>query len=218
MSKTVEAVIDGKLTNEQLGGYTRRTNELLRRINEGTLNFDWAMDQLQLVVEGHPLGDGTQFPTWRTVNLGTHKTVDELKTAVKAAGHNISDWANDILGKPAFTISKEAKSELELVKLSVAELGFKNGATRKDIYARAIELGLALCPNEVGPQLRLKYDGQPKGEWILVAMEPISDSDGDPNVFHVKRDDDGKSWLYASYDYPDHVWDGSYVWVFARRK
>lgn len=211
MSKTVEAVIDGKVTNEQLGGYTRRTNELLRRINEGTLNFDWV------VVEGRTLGDGTQFPTWRAVKLGTHQTVEDLKVAVKTVGHNISDWSNDILGKPEFTISEE-QSEQELVKLSVAELGFKNGATRKDIYARANELGLALCPNEVGPQLRLQYKDQPKGGGILVAMEPITDSDGDRLVFSVERNDGGESWLDAAYGSPDIVWFGSYVWVFTRRK
>ncbi len=176
------------------------------------------MTQLQSVVEGRKLSvNGTQFPTWRTVTIGTHKTVEELKTAIKQAGCYISDWADDILGKKAFTLSSE-KTEFELVKISVAELGFKNGATLKDIYAKALELGLDKCPAEVGPQLRLQYDDQPKGEWLLIAMEPISDSDGDPLVFYVMRYDDGESWLYASYDDPDYVWDSQNVWVFARRK
>jgi hypothetical protein len=50
---TASAVLDGtKMTDEQLGKLTRRSDELKRRINEGTLEYDWAMDELQQVVEG----------------------------------------------------------------------------------------------------------------------------------------------------------------------
>jgi hypothetical protein len=50
---TANAVLDGtKMDNEQLGKLTRRTDELKRRINEGTLEYDWVMDELQRVIEG----------------------------------------------------------------------------------------------------------------------------------------------------------------------
>ncbi len=50
---TASAVLDGtKMDDEQLGKMTRRTDELKRRINEGTLEYDWVMDELQQVVEG----------------------------------------------------------------------------------------------------------------------------------------------------------------------
>jgi hypothetical protein len=49
---TASAVLDGiKMDNEQLGKLTRRTDELKRRINEGTLEYDWVMDELQRVIE-----------------------------------------------------------------------------------------------------------------------------------------------------------------------
>lgn len=217
MSKTVQAVIDGKLTNEQLGGLTRRTNEIIRRINEGTLGYDWVMNELQRVTEGRGLGDGSQFQTWRTVKLGTHGTVEELKNAITSAGHNISDWSKDILGKPAFTLAGE-ESELELVKVTARELGFSKGATRKDIYNRAIEQGLMICPAEVGPQLRLQYADQPIGEWVIIAMEPIIDSGGDPGMFSVRRDGDGESWLNTYCGNPGSVWGADSVFVFGRRK
>lgn len=128
----------------------------------------------------------------------------------------IGDWGNDILGKPAFTVSSE-EVEVELVVVSVAELGFKDGATRKKIYQRAQEFGLDLCPNEVGPQLRLQYKDQPKGEWLLIAMEPIADSDGYLKVFRVAHDDD-ELWLHGIYGYPDRFWVGGRRFVFVRRK
>lgn len=216
--KTAPAVEDGKLTNEGLGALQRRLNEITRRINEGTLTYDYAMDGLQRTIEGRIAGEPRQWDVWKTLTLGTGlKTADDFRTSLKADGHNIGDYANDILGKPAFTAS-ETKTEVELVLVTVAELGFKSGAKRSDIYAKAQELGLDLCPAEVGPQLRLQYKDQQKGEWILVGMEPITDSDGDLLVVGVLRSDDGESWLDSDSGGPDLVWYADGRWVFLRRK
>ena len=166
--------------------------------------------RMQLVVK--------DFPVWRKLKLGTGlKTADDFRAAIKTAGMNIGDYGNDILGKPAFMVSPD-EVEVELVNVSVAELGFKDGATRADIYKRASELGLELCPNEVGPQLRLQYTDQPNGEWLLVAMEPITDSDRDLNVFLVERNGDGEQWLRGDRGRPGDFWNGDDRWVFLRRK
>lgn len=150
---------------------------------------------------------------WKTLKLGTGlKTADDFRAAIKKIGHRIGDWGNDILGKPTFTVA-DSESEVDLVIRSVAELGFKNGATRKQIYDRALELGLQLCPSEVGPQLRLQYQDQPKGEWLLIAMEPITGSVGYLGVFLVVHGGVGR-WLYASYGRPDDHWLAVDRWVF----
>ena len=156
-----------------------------------------------------------QLKVWKTIKLGTGlKTADDFRRALKDDGFNISDWASDILGKPAFKAADE-DTEVDLVKVTVAELGFKNGARHNQIYERAKELGLGLCPPEVGPQLRLQYQDQPNGEWILVAMEPIVDSDGDPYVFRVARHGSGL-WLDSDWGSPGSFWDPGPRWVFCR--
>lgn len=129
----------------------------------------------------------------------------------------IGDWGNDILGKPAFTVSPEEVGT-DLVMVSNADLGFKDGAKLEDTYARALELGLELCPNEVGPQLRLQYINQPNGEWLLVAMESIVDSNGNRELFSVKRNGNGKQYLNGYGGNPDNVWDADMRFVFCRRK
>ena len=91
-----------------------------------------------------------------------------------------------------------------------------NGATLADIHNRAKELGLELCPAEVGPQLRLQYADQPRGEWLLIAMEPITDSVGDPRIFDVELGDFGR-WLDGLCGDPDGFWFGSGRFVFVRR-
>ena len=158
-----------------------------------------------------------KFKTWKTIKLGTGlKTADDFREVLKDNGFKVSGWANDILGKSAFTVATEG-IEVDLVKVTVVELGFKKGAQRRNqIYERARDLGLELCPPEVGPQLRLQYQDQPNGEWILVAMEPIVDSVGDPGLFHVERYD-SELWLCScGWGYPDYFWDPGDQWVFCR--
>jgi hypothetical protein len=97
----------------------------------------------------------------------------------------ISDDADEILGRPAFPFIKQPV-DLDLVVLSVFELGFGAQAARtdvalgasaevslRDIYARAVSLGFELSPAEVGPVLRLQYLDQPHGEFLEIAMNPV---------------------------------------------
>lgn len=158
---------------------------------------------------------------WKTINLGTGlKTVKDFRHALRDGEFGLSDWASDILGKPAFTVDIALtvlikKTKVDLIKVTVGELGFKKGARRDQIYERAKKLRLELCPPEVGPQLRLQYQDQPNGEWILVAMEPIIDSDGRSRVFSVERHDT-EMWLYCVLARPIDFWDANRLWVFCR--
>jgi hypothetical protein len=149
-----------------------------------------------------------RWNTWKTIKLGTLKNVEEIRQALKASGNSIGDWANDILGKPAFTVS-ETEQDAELVNVSVGELGFKDGARYADICKRANELGLGLCPAEVGPQLRLQFKDQPKSTYVVVTMEAITGSGGDLSVFYVERCGDGDQCLSAIYGYAGCVWDAN---------
>ena len=163
-------------------------------------------------------GSVPEFKVFKTIKLGIPglKTADDFRKSLKDNGFKVGDWANDILGKPAFTVATE-ETELDLVVVSVSELGFKKGATREQIYARAKERGLDLCPAEVGPQLRLQYTDQPNGEWLVIAMEPIRDSDGSLGLFGVEHAGHGL-WLSGYYDDSDNVWGAYDQWVFARSR
>ncbi|MDP3997721.1 MAG: hypothetical protein Q8P73_04450 [bacterium] len=155
-----------------------------------------------------------KLKVWRRIKLGTGlKTADDFRQAIKDNDLRLGDWASDILGKEAFTVAIE-EQEVDLVVMSVKELGFKGNARFDQICARAKELGLELCPAEVGPQLRLQYLDQPKNEWLIIAMEAIRDSDGHLGVFDVEHVDDGR-WLRAGGGDPVSVWypDDRFVFV-----
>lgn len=192
-------------------------NEITFGQMEAIINKLGGMDGVHQFLSGETVvkANDKSFPIWKTIKLGTGlKTADDFSKALKQSGCKIGDWGNDILGKLAFTAS-DTEAEVDLVNVSVAELGFKNGATRKDIYDKTEELGLELCPNEVGPQLRLQYKDQPNGEWLRIAMEPIPDSGGDLFIFRVAHGVDDL-WLHGDNGDPDDFWDGHSRFVFVR--
>src|SRR5215469_651736 len=104
------------------------------------------------------------FQIWRTITLGIYKGVDAYRDAMDSARIKIGVSADEILGRPAFPYAK-MKTDVELAVLSAAELGVESDeASLSDVYERARQVGLELCPAEVGPQLRLDYRNQPLGE------------------------------------------------------
>ena len=154
------------------------------------------------------------FTPWRTLKLGTHRSTESLSKAHTDGGFRIGDRAAQILKKTALA---ETETEIELVLVTVAELGFEKATRRDAIYDRAKELGLDLVPAEAGPQLRRQYANQPMNEWMVMAMEPVAASDGNPRVFYVVRRADGQ-WLDTYYGNPGSLWFPENRWVFARRQ
>lgn len=161
-----------------------------------------------------PPENTVEFTVFKTIKLGTHKLVNDLRQSLKDGGNRIGKWGNDILGK--ITLA-ESEMEVTLHVATVKELTGKDWATNREINEAIRSKGYDLCPAEAGPQLRLQYSDQPNGEWIRVAMEPISASDGDLNVFHVAHDD-GECWLNGSDGHPGNEWHGGARFVFVSRK
>jgi hypothetical protein len=131
-----------------------------------------------------PVRSAVDVPVWKTIKVGTFANSFALRNALDAAGCGIGGSAEEILARPAFTVSA-TKTDVELMAVSAAELGFQTDtASLADIYARARQLGFGLAPAEVAPQLRLQYFDQPIGEF-LIAMEPIKTWQGKPIILTV---------------------------------
>lgn len=212
------------VSEDQAGNVTRMLMDVARGYPGGTAKLQLAIGHSDFASEVRNLFDRlateqgqklaiAERPVWRTINLGTHASSAELRQALTDGDYRVSNWADDILGKTP--IAPEPLT-LDLVLVTVSDLGFPEGAKRSDIYEKALTLGLHLCPAEVGPQLRLQYPDQPMDEWMVIAMEPIVVSDGDPGVFRVARDSDGR-WLYSNVGDPGRVWGSDRRWVFCRK-
>lgn len=154
-----------------------------------------------------------EIPVWRRATLGTYKTIDALRDALHAERIHVGDRVDEILGRPAFNLSK-MRRDIRLVVLAVFELGFdEEGASLAHIYARARQLGFELCPAEVGPQLRLQYLNQPFGEFLHIAMAPIAIYGGEPADFTVANGGAGLI-LLAGDAHPNFIMPSTMRFVF----
>ena len=144
------------------------------------------------------------------------KTSKQLKLELKKKKIEISGNTEDMLRSKKFTTLNH-QEQITLVRLKVRDLGFKNGGTTDEIYTKAKEFGLELCPAEVGPNLRLKYMDQPSGEWLYIAMKQLSGSGGHPRVFKLERNG-ADLWLDDRWAGPGDGWGPDHGFVFALRK
>jgi hypothetical protein len=113
------------------------------------------------------------FKIWRTVKLGTgdnnfHRALGPF---------DLRYCEEEILNAASRSATIYVK-ELDLVCVTLSDLGMWSG-DYPAICKRAQAIGLELCPAEVGLQLRLQYTDQPKGETLLLGMEPFAE-DGTP--------------------------------------
>jgi hypothetical protein len=96
---------------------------------------------------------------WKTITVGGSNGVNAVRVAIETAPCPmlIGDDADEVLGRPAFPFGKKPV-ELDLVVVSVFELGLGNQASRsdvelasavevslRDVYARAVALGFERC-------------------------------------------------------------------------
>jgi hypothetical protein len=155
------------------------------------------------------------FSTWKTIKIETYSDVESLKEAILNAGFHIGSWAEDVLESQQFVLSSK-ESEVDLVRVTPKDLGFPDGAYRRDIYKKALSLGLKLCTLDVGPQLRLQYTDQPRLESLQVGMEPQVDSEGHESEFRVVHGGDDFIWLVGDHKHPTDFWRKEEYFIFTK--
>jgi len=145
-----------------------------------------------------------------TYELATDPTIQsaaQAKEKLTEKGIYISEYGDDLLDKTEF--SKEQQT-YKLAQFTVEQLGLPQRATTDEIYSKAQELGLQLCPAEVGPQLRLSYEGK---DWKYIAMKQITDRRGYLNVFCLGADA-ARLKLDGDEAKPGFRWVADYRFVF----
>jgi len=151
----------------------------------------------------------------------------ELLQALRDHDVQLNQAAEALFGDRRFTVLSHPQV-LEIVPVSVADLGFGEGATYAQLAARALESGLVECPLELGPHLRMQFPDQPEGAVgrpatrgrappgsITVASPPLDDADETPKGFYLRRAD-GVLWLRGYWSWPGHLWGPERVIAFCR--
>lgn len=149
----------------------------------------------------------------------------ELLALLERAHVQMNEHARTLFTQSAF-VTSQTPSSIQIVELSALDLGFSCPATSALIHARALELGHALCPIELGPYLRLQYSDQPEGHVgsppshgrappgsITIASAPISTDDTIPKGFYI-RVIGGVPWLRGYRADAEHLWAPEDRFVF----
>lgn len=140
---------------------------------------------------------------WKTIQIGiNHDLVKKIKEVkpYETDGRQIEPRSQkryslepsgmDMVQHVDFTVEASPR-EVKLVVTSLRSLGLPDGTCYADIFAAAEKAGLKLCPAEVGLQLRVQYMDQPYEETLVIAMQPIMDTDELASVFTVHHWDWG---------------------------
>lgn len=164
----------------------------------------------------------------RTVEVGG-LTKTQLFQKLQQNSIMMNELGEKLLTDDQFTTS-DTKYSLQTVELTVGELGFPDGATTGQIFKRASELDLELCPLELGPHLRLVYLDQPEGYSgnpiqrhrapvgsITIASEILTEDEDFPNGFYLRRID-GVLWLRGYRADHLHVWNPDDHFIFSQTK
>ncbi|NOX31031.1 MAG: hypothetical protein GXP35_13440 [Actinobacteria bacterium] len=116
----------------------------------------------------------------------------------------MNDYARDLFADATFTISSEVR-QVQVVLVSLPEIGLPAGGLFDEILSQAATLGLEPCPLEVAPHLRLSYLDQPRGPYLTVASLELRPGPETPNGFYLRHLDDGL-WLRGYESGPENLY------------
>ncbi len=157
----------------------------------------------------------TRFPdapvSFHEVSLQTNRapSVQDLR----GRGIEVSFFAEQLLERLerdalsaslAQDTSLGASRPVRLVRLPVESLlGVGISRSLDDIFRKAQDLGLVLCPPAVGPVFCLRYQNQAPGSHLYVAMQPLNNESfaGEKLIFFFapKKDDADSMGLSADF-------------------
>ena len=179
--KTDKTVADGNLSDEQLGKLFRRTNEIKRRIEEGTIPYSDAMSITQLIIEGKSqkilnLFRKPSWETWKELEPSYLDVKNLMKRLTLRCGQKYDDYALKLLSRfPYLYENGNFSFPVRLAKVRVSDLKIDTGKlpTISDVYRQALNLGLTFCHPSIAYRLRYNYQDQMENENLEIGMYPL---------------------------------------------
>ena len=135
---------------------------------------------------------------------------------LERAGVRLNAFAQDLFRDPQFTTAPSVH-RVEVIGTTVGELGLPDGGTYAQVLEQARLQGLAVCPLELAPHLRLQWSSQlespnegtalkrgaPHGALTVASAAPPDEQDV-PWGFYLRRFD-GNVWLRGYRSWSGHV-------------
>ena len=156
------------------------------------------------------------FPIWETVKIGTLGDYKTARARLERASIRIGHIAERMLYEMAYA---DHRAELDLVKVGLSYLIESAFTDVDEIYVKAGQYGLSLCPHEVAPQLWLQCPNQiPQDEGVLIAMHPIWCSESCCHEVFRLASQSGLQWLISRYGAAGDHWPSKASCIFVRER
>lgn len=136
--------------------------------------------------------NASEFPVLASVTVGTLGKDTNVTKLLTESGVTIEDRHDALELIPLQSV----KTSLELIAMTVEELGLPNSSSLFQICIAAGSRGLSLCPAEVVLQFwRQCPDALSNGKCALVAMDPVVNSHGRRVLFNLCRHHDNRGLI-----------------------
>ncbi len=182
---------------------------------EAVLNKLGGTEGLEKFLAGKTiLVPNPRLKVWQNIEIERWRGKEYYLTALKAGNAQISEGAKQIIEEINFK-RKEEVEEIDLVKMTVGQLGFRESARFKDICQRARKLGLELCPPQVALELCLQENGF---DTIYIGMRPIVVKSNDLLIFcisYIESESGQDFWFQSSWAADHSHFQESDEWIFA---
>lgn len=151
---------------------------------------------------------------FKTLTIGGI-TKEALLDQLTKQGIQFNAYAKTLFADPNFWLSEKTEI-VNLVKVSLLELGLTKPSYYNDIVASAEAQGLKLCPLSLAAFLRLAYLDQPEGPYLHVASAKPSQDEEYPNGFYL-RNLESTLWLRGYRASDDWEWpiDSEFIFIIA---
>jgi hypothetical protein len=164
----------------------------------------------------------TSFPE-RKINIQQiqigGKTKQQLLSELSHISVNIDPYARSLITNSHFTTLPVSQT-VDTVVLHVGALGLPENPTLNQIYRKVQELGLELCPAEVGPHFFLQHTPKPDEDYYYVGMGENNDLLSDTyKVFTLNWRNEGL-FLEGRFIFErDHFWSPiKFIFILPKSK
>ncbi len=185
-------------------------SKLLENLS-GTDGSQWATALERFLILGTQESTLARRPRpWQTVMLGAFNNGAEYIHELTNERLSMNEKAREMLDSLS---CENVEKEVTLVRMSVGDLALPDGVNYEQIFERAQALGLSACSQEVGPALRLQFRGQPRGEKLLIATQPFTDTSVSARLFELECEK-GVRWLRGVGGGKGGMWGKGALFVF----
>ena len=132
---------------------------------------------------------------WKKIEKINYENINALLESFKKKNIKTSPWIDNIFRKNNYSF-KGIKLPIELIRISLKELGFTGPTELQEVYKASSNKGLNLVEPEIALVCREFYLEQPTGEWLRFATPFKSIFNKRANCFNCLFHYNKFCWFY----------------------